>query len=87
MLPKCLSLGAVALVFCAASAAAQMQPEIPQASGSSVYSGIAGQISVQPPRLEEEAIIDGALTDSAWSKAALLTGFSQFQPKRRPPGE
>lgn len=48
------------------------------------YSGRANQLKVQLPRVEGEAaniVIDGALTESAWSQAAVLSGFSQYSPQ------
>ena len=48
-----------------------------------VFNGRAGQVDVAPPRLEQSITIDGLLTEPAWREAALLTGFSQFQPTDR----
>ena len=39
-----------------------------------------GSPSFQVPRLEEQAVIDGRLDEPAWSKAARLGGFSEYQP-------
>ena len=50
------------------------------ATGALVYSGFARQIAVRPPRIERDIEVNGSLADSAWSQAAVLTGFSQFQP-------
>ena len=44
------------------------------------YSGREKKLDVPPPRIEADVIVDGALTEPAWSQAAVLTGFSQFQP-------
>ena len=44
------------------------------------HSGRDRKLDVQIPRVEADATIDGALTEPAWSRAAVLTGFSQFQP-------
>ena len=33
-----------------------------------------------PPRLEADIVIDGKLDEPVWRQAALLTGFSQYQP-------
>lgn len=46
----------------------------------SVHVGRAGQLKVQPPRIEAEATIDGVLDEPAWRRASVLTGFSQFSP-------
>ena len=45
-----------------------------------VYDGRANRIRVNVPRLEATATIDGNLDDQVWSRAARLTGFSQYQP-------
>ena len=47
---------------------------------AAIYNGRAGQLDVQPPRLEAEVVVDGTLDEGAWSAAAMLTGFSQFTP-------
>ena len=44
------------------------------------YNGREKNLSVPPPRIEADITVDGALTEPVWSKAAMLTGFSQFQP-------
>ena len=45
-----------------------------------VYNGRERKISVQIPRVEADVTIDGSLTEPPWTQAAILTGFSQFQP-------
>ena len=51
------------------------------AAAVAVYNGFEGQLDVIPPRLADPDIaIDGRLDDSSWSEAALLTGFSQYDP-------
>ena len=45
-----------------------------------VYDGRAGQTHVAPPRLEADADIDGHLDEAVWKQAAMLTGFSLYQP-------
>ncbi len=59
---------------------------LPQDTGS-VYRGSAGEISVQPPRIEATATVDGVLDEPVWQRAARLTGFSQFQPVDGRPAE
>ena len=45
------------------------------------YSGVARQLSVPAPVMASPDIsIDGRLDDLAWETAAILTGFSQYQP-------
>jgi len=45
-----------------------------------IYHGAAGATAVQLPRLEAEADVDGSLDEPVWAEAALLTGFSQYEP-------
>ncbi|HEX4681340.1 MAG TPA: carbohydrate binding family 9 domain-containing protein, partial [Gemmatimonadaceae bacterium] len=45
-----------------------------------VYDGRAGQTHVAPPRLEATPNIDGRLDEAVWRQAAMLTGFSLYQP-------
>ncbi len=60
------------------------RPDRPTPGGTPaavVYSGLEGQIDIAAPRAADPDIaIDGRLDDAAWSEAALLTGFSQFDP-------
>ena len=54
----------------------------PPASGAParVYRGRANELNVRVPAFDRELDIDGTLTDSVWSRAAVLTDFSQYQP-------
>jgi hypothetical protein len=45
-----------------------------------VYSGRDRQLDVRIPRFDLDVLVDGDLQDSAWIRAALLTGFSQYAP-------
>lgn len=45
-----------------------------------VYNGRLGQTTVHAPKVETEIEIDGNLTEPVWQQAALLTGFSEYQP-------
>jgi len=51
------------------------------------YDGRAGQISVAVPRLDAHIAIDGTLSAPEWRQAALLTGFSEYQPVDGLPAE
>ena len=44
------------------------------------YSGREKKLDVQIPRVDADATVDGVLNEQAWTQAAALTGFSQFQP-------
>ncbi len=50
------------------------------ATGQSVYDGRSGQLNVRIPHIEAEAPVDGTLTAAPWRRAAVLTGFSEYQP-------
>ncbi len=45
-----------------------------------MYDGRAGQVAVRIPRVETDIRIDGTLDDPAWTRAAVLRGFSQYSP-------
>ncbi|MFV2008163.1 MAG: DUF5916 domain-containing protein, partial [Longimicrobiales bacterium] len=45
-----------------------------------VYDGRAGNLTVEPPRIDAVATIDGVLDEPAWGSAVVLTGFSQYAP-------
>ncbi len=51
----------------------------------SVYHGRDGRTVVSLPRLEQSIKVDGNLNEPAWADAAVLTGFSQYQPVDRRP--
>jgi hypothetical protein len=36
--------------------------------------------TVEIPRIEESVVIDGVLDEEAWTRAAVLSGFSQYEP-------
>ena len=50
------------------------------AQPSARYDGRAGQTEVPVPRAAADVRIDGVLDDTLWSRAARLTGFSQYRP-------
>ncbi len=45
-----------------------------------VYNGLARQTHVTPPKIEATVQIDGRLDESVWREAAILGGFSLYQP-------
>ena len=58
-----------------------------QAFSQATYSGRDRQLEVAIPRIEATAMIDGILDEGVWSQAAVLTGFSQYQPVDSRPAE
>ena len=54
------------------------RPDTPRA----IYHGRERQLQVRAPRIERDGdlVIDGALDEPQWRDAALLTGFSLYQP-------
>src|SRR5262245_59855865 len=60
-----------------------LQMALPQAATAppNVHHGRMNQTTVNAPRREEKELrIDGALTEPGWADAAVLTGFSRYQP-------
>jgi hypothetical protein len=51
------------------------------------FNGRAGDIRVPIPRVEARAVPDGWLDEAVWAQAAVLTGFSQYQPVDGRPAE
>lgn len=51
------------------------------------YSGRAGELRVQVPKLEGSITVDGALDEPEWGRAARLTGFSEYTPVDGRPAE
>jgi len=64
-----------------------MALQLSQAPGPHIYVGRQQQITVPIPRAEAEVSVDGDLNESVWGQAALLTGFSQYQPVDGRPAE
>ena len=54
---------------------------------SLVYDGRKGTLLVSVPRIETLVSVDGVLDEPVWSRAAILTGFSQYQPVDGRPSE
>jgi hypothetical protein len=52
----------------------------PSSDSLPVYHGREQALRVVVPRFETEVVVDGVLGESAWAGAAILTGFSHFQP-------
>ena len=57
------------------------------ADSSAVYDGRANRTRVDIPRIDTVATVDGILDESVWTRAARLTGFSQYQPVDGRPAE
>ena len=53
----------------------------PEPRAAVTYHGMDGQLDIEAPRLADPDIrVDGRLVEPAWAEAALLTGFSQYNP-------
>lgn len=51
------------------------------AGDSLVYRGDSRELEVEPPRVENPRIdVDGSLDEPEWARAAVLTGFTQYEP-------
>lgn len=57
------------------------------APDSLAYDGRAKRTQVDVPRIDTTVSIDGNLSEGVWSRAARLTGFSQYQPVDGRPAE
>ena len=57
------------------------------AAGQRMYDGRSGQLNVRIPHIEAEAPVDGTLAAAPWRQAAVLTGFSEYQPADGVPAE
>jgi hypothetical protein len=68
------------MLISAILASMAMQAPIASSPDPRVYSGREGRIEVAPPKLAETVVVDGVLDEPAWTRAAILTGFSQFTP-------
>lgn len=64
----------------AAPAGSVPPPPVPAADGGRIHDGRQGQLAVQLPRREAEVTVDGVLDEPVWAEAAVLDGFSHFQP-------
>ncbi|HLE56380.1 MAG TPA: hypothetical protein VJB15_04790, partial [Rhodothermia bacterium] len=73
------ALGTAATVIVSSPVRAQVGPI--------TYSGREGQLDVEIPRIDTTVTIDGVLDEYVWSRAAVLTGFSQYQPVDGRPAE
>jgi len=48
--------------------------------GPAIYNAREGRTEVQVPAIQADVTVDGVLDEPAWSRAAVLTGFSVYQP-------
>jgi len=54
---------------------------------AATYNGRGGQLTVRIPRVDTHIDIDGSLSAPVWQQAAVLTGFSEYQPVDGVPAE
>ncbi|MGH7647667.1 MAG: carbohydrate binding family 9 domain-containing protein, partial [Gemmatimonadaceae bacterium] len=54
--------------------------QIAAVASGPVFSGRAGHVDVNAPRLTDTVTIDGNLNEAVWGKAARLTDFSEYIP-------
>lgn len=55
-------------------------PREAAAPARATHVGRLGQLTVAPPRVDEDVRIDGELDEPVWQQAALLTGFTRYFP-------
>ncbi len=77
LLPAVLTAVAILLLQAPVAAAAQ---SMAGATPAGTHNGADRQLDVTPPRIDESATIDGILDEPAWSRAAVLSGFSKYAP-------
>jgi hypothetical protein len=72
----------LALVQLAGPAADSQPRSAPRVASDqpAVYSGRARQTNVRPVRVDTTATIDGVLDEPVWQRAAVLTGFTSYNP-------
>jgi len=68
------------IVLAQALSSAQLQQGSAPSAAIAVHNGRANQLAITTPRFEAEVEIDGRLVEAPWQRAAMLTGFSQYQP-------
>jgi hypothetical protein len=62
-------------------------PDSTASHSTGVYNGRAGNLSVPIPRINTHLDLDGSLDAPVWKQAAILTGFSEYQPVDGAPAE
>lgn len=72
-----LTIGLAATAACAVPLTAQ--------SPARTFNGRAGEVNIAAAKTQVAPEIDGRLSEAAWQSAALLTGFSQYNPVDRQP--
>ena len=60
---------------------------LPLPDSGPAYDGRQHQLHVRIPRFDDTVVVDGALDEPVWARAARLTGFSQYQPVDSRPAE
>ncbi|MBX6363495.1 MAG: carbohydrate binding family 9 domain-containing protein [Gemmatimonadetes bacterium] len=75
-------------MFFSLLAAFQLVTAPPARPPSEVYRGRENEVVVRTPRIEDGEIeLDGRLDEPVWGRAALLTGFSEYEPVDGMPAE
>jgi hypothetical protein len=66
----------------------EVRPTTPDSTPQhGIYNGRAGQLTVPVPRVNADIAVDGTLDAPVWQQAAVLTGFSEYQPVDGLPAE
>jgi Domain of unknown function (DUF5916) len=81
------ALVAPAVHYAPDSGARGAPPSDSSAHGAGVYNGRAGNVTVAVPRINTHLELDGTLDAPVWKQAAVLTGFSEYQPVDGAPAE
>ncbi|HXW96744.1 MAG TPA: DUF5916 domain-containing protein [Gemmatimonadales bacterium] len=86
-LPFLLLVQATAGPMAEAPSPASPTTTVPSPDAGAVHDGRARQLAVAIPRHTDSVVVDGVLDEPVWREAAILTGFSHFQPIEGEPAE
>lgn len=56
------------------------RPALDSTAAAVIYNGRSGQLTVRVPRIDTHVDVNGTLAAPVWQEAALLNGFSEYQP-------
>ena len=73
-------LASIALVGQQVAESGFVAADRPPVEAAVTYDGSQGQIDIAAPRLSGSVDVDGRLDESQWASAAVLTGFTQYEP-------
>lgn len=78
----------IPLLIAGALAGAPLSPSSPVDTlpPGAVFDGSRGELAARIPRIDDPGVrVDGRIDEEAWTRAAVLTGFTQFRPAEGTP--